>query len=167
METRELLTREQVAQLLAQALRFDAKLLTLLLASCVAFVVARFSWRLNLALLGFFTAANLLPPQSLPPPLLPMVKPCPSRIWRPRVAMVSLLPRATTTSLRPSPCITSRRWTSTTIFRFKIAERINVRTDENPVVTGFFYISYSELIIRYFLVYHRSFIIHLIRNDLR
>nr|WP_277626855.1 carbohydrate ABC transporter permease [Arsenicicoccus piscis] len=48
-----------------------AVLLTLLLASCVAFVVARFSWRLNLALLGFFTAANLLPPQAL---LIPVFK---------------------------------------------------------------------------------------------
>ncbi len=40
-------------------------LLTLLLSSMVAFVVARFSYRFNLALLGMFTAANLLPPQSL------------------------------------------------------------------------------------------------------
>jgi len=40
-------------------------LLTLLLSSMVAFVVSRFSYRFNLALLGMFTAANLLPPQSL------------------------------------------------------------------------------------------------------
>ena len=40
-------------------------LLSLLLASCVAFVIARFSWRLNLTLLGVFLAANLLPPQAL------------------------------------------------------------------------------------------------------
>ena len=32
---------------------------------CIAFVVARFSFKFNLALLGLFTAANLLPPQSL------------------------------------------------------------------------------------------------------
>lgn len=38
-----------------------AVLLTLFLSSCVAFVVARFSWKINIALLGFFLAANLLP----------------------------------------------------------------------------------------------------------
>jgi multiple sugar transport system permease protein len=42
-----------------------AVLLTLFIASCVAFVVARFSFRFNLALLGIFLAANLLPPQAL------------------------------------------------------------------------------------------------------
>ena len=42
-----------------------AVVLTLLLASCVAFVLARFSFRFNLTLLGFFLAANLLPPQAL------------------------------------------------------------------------------------------------------
>ena len=42
-----------------------AVVLTLLLASCVAFVLARFSFKLNLTLLGVFIAANLLPPQSL------------------------------------------------------------------------------------------------------
>ena len=41
-----------------------AVLLTLFLASCVAFVVARYSWRFNLLLLGLFTAANLLPQQA-------------------------------------------------------------------------------------------------------
>ena len=46
-----------------------AVLLTLFLASCVAFVVARFSFRFNLLLLGLFTAANLLPQQSLLIPL--------------------------------------------------------------------------------------------------
>jgi multiple sugar transport system permease protein len=40
-------------------------LLSLLLASCVAFVLARFSYRFNLTLLGVFMAANLLPPQAL------------------------------------------------------------------------------------------------------
>ena len=39
--------------------------LTLFLASCTAFILARFSYRFNLALLGVFLAANLLPPQSL------------------------------------------------------------------------------------------------------
>jgi len=43
--------------------------LTLLLASGVAFVIARFTWRFNLVLLGLFTAANLLPQQSLLIPL--------------------------------------------------------------------------------------------------
>ncbi len=46
-----------------------AVLLTLFLASCVAFVIARFSWRTNLILLGLFTAANLLPQQALLIPL--------------------------------------------------------------------------------------------------
>ncbi len=38
---------------------------SLLLASMVAFVLARFTYKFNLALLGLFTAANLLPPQAL------------------------------------------------------------------------------------------------------
>jgi multiple sugar transport system permease protein len=38
-------------------------LLTLLLASMVAFAVSRFSWRFNLVCLMLFTAGNLLPPQ--------------------------------------------------------------------------------------------------------
>jgi multiple sugar transport system permease protein len=42
---------------------------TLLLASMAAFVLARFSFRFNLAMLVFFTAANLLPPQALLIPL--------------------------------------------------------------------------------------------------
>jgi multiple sugar transport system permease protein len=46
-----------------------AVLLTLLLASMVGFVLARFSWRFNLILLGLFTAANLLPQQALLIPL--------------------------------------------------------------------------------------------------
>ena len=44
-------------------------LAALFLASCVAFVVSRFSFKFNLALLGMFTAANLLPQQSLLIPL--------------------------------------------------------------------------------------------------
>jgi multiple sugar transport system permease protein len=54
-----------------------AVLLTLALASGVAFVVSRFSYRFNLALLGFFTAANLLPPQSLVIPLFRMFREIP------------------------------------------------------------------------------------------
>ena len=44
-------------------------LLTLFLSSMVAFVIARFNWRFNIAMLGLFTAANLLPPQALLIPL--------------------------------------------------------------------------------------------------
>jgi multiple sugar transport system permease protein len=44
-------------------------LVTLLLASCVAFVLARFNFRFNLTLLALFTAANLLPQQALLVPL--------------------------------------------------------------------------------------------------
>ncbi len=47
---------------------------TLALASGVAFVVSRFSFRFNLLMLGFFTAANLLPPQSLVIPLYRMFR---------------------------------------------------------------------------------------------
>jgi multiple sugar transport system permease protein len=46
-----------------------AVLLTLLLASSAAYVLARFSFRFNLALLALFTAANLLPQQALLVPL--------------------------------------------------------------------------------------------------
>lgn len=42
-----------------------AVLLTLFMASCMAFVLARWSFKLNLTLLGVFIAANLLPPQAL------------------------------------------------------------------------------------------------------
>ncbi len=38
---------------------------SLFLACCVGFVLARFNYKFNLALLGLFTAANLLPPQAL------------------------------------------------------------------------------------------------------
>lgn len=51
-----------------------AVLLTLFLSCCVAFVVARFSFRFNLALLGLFTAANLLPPQALLIPVYRMFR---------------------------------------------------------------------------------------------
>jgi multiple sugar transport system permease protein len=42
-----------------------AVVITLALASAMAFVLTRFSFKLNVALLGFFLAANLLPPQAL------------------------------------------------------------------------------------------------------
>jgi multiple sugar transport system permease protein len=44
-------------------------IITLLLASCVAFVVSRFTFWFNIPLLVLFTAANLLPPQALLVPL--------------------------------------------------------------------------------------------------
>ncbi len=49
-------------------------LLTLLLASMMAFAVSRFSWRFNVTLLIMFTAGNLLPPQALAAPLFSMFK---------------------------------------------------------------------------------------------
>ncbi|MGC4889021.1 carbohydrate ABC transporter permease [Micromonospora sp. RP3T] len=58
-----------------------AVLLTLFLASCVAFVIARFSWKLNIALLGLFTAANLLPQQALLIPLFRMFTQIPLPAW--------------------------------------------------------------------------------------
>ncbi|MCA0179832.1 MAG: carbohydrate ABC transporter permease [Actinobacteria bacterium] len=58
-----------------------AVLLTLFLSCCVAFVVSRFSWRFNLALLGLFTAANLLPPQALLIPVYRMFRQIPMPTW--------------------------------------------------------------------------------------
>jgi multiple sugar transport system permease protein len=49
-----------------------AMAITLFFAACVAFVVARLSFRFNLALLIVFLAANLLPPQVVVPPLYRM-----------------------------------------------------------------------------------------------
>src|SRR4051794_14334802 len=46
-----------------------AVILTLIAASAVAFVLARFSWRLNLTALLALVAANLLPPQILAAPI--------------------------------------------------------------------------------------------------
>ncbi len=46
-----------------------AVILVLLLASMMAFAVSRYSWRLNVAMLMLFTAANLLPPQVIITPL--------------------------------------------------------------------------------------------------
>jgi multiple sugar transport system permease protein len=51
-----------------------AVLLTLFLSSCMAFVLARFSFRFNLTLLGVFLAANLLPQQALLIPLFRMFR---------------------------------------------------------------------------------------------
>ena len=48
-----------------------AVVLTLFLASMVAFVLARFNWTFNIVMLGAFTAGNLLPPQAL---LIPVYK---------------------------------------------------------------------------------------------
>jgi len=58
-----------------------AVLLTLLLSSMVAFVVARFSYRFNLALLGMFLAANLLPPQALLIPIYRMFRAVQVPLW--------------------------------------------------------------------------------------
>ena len=58
-----------------------AVLLTLFLASCVAFVVARYSFRFNLLLLGLFTAANLLPQQALLIPLFRAYREIPLPLW--------------------------------------------------------------------------------------
>ena len=49
-----------------------ALLITLLLSSMVAFVVARFSFRFNIVLLTLFTAGNLLPQQAIITPLFKM-----------------------------------------------------------------------------------------------
>jgi multiple sugar transport system permease protein len=51
-----------------------AVLLTLFLSSCMAFVLSRFTFKLNLTLLGLFLAANLLPPQSLLIPVYRMFR---------------------------------------------------------------------------------------------
>lgn len=51
-----------------------AVLLTLLLASTVAFAVSRFSWRFNITILIMFTAGNMLPPQVLATPLFQLYK---------------------------------------------------------------------------------------------
>lgn len=54
-----------------------AVLLTLFLSSLMAFVLARFSYRFNLTLLGVFLAANLLPPQALLIPVFKMFREIP------------------------------------------------------------------------------------------
>jgi multiple sugar transport system permease protein len=49
-------------------------IITIALASMVAFAVSRFSWRFNVTLLIMFTAGNMLPPQVLATPLFEMFK---------------------------------------------------------------------------------------------
>jgi multiple sugar transport system permease protein len=46
-----------------------AVIVTIIVASMVAFAVSRFSWRFNLVILLIFTAGNLLPPQVIIVPL--------------------------------------------------------------------------------------------------
>jgi len=58
-----------------------AVVLTLFLSACVAFVLARFSFRFNIVLLGLFTAANLLPQQSLLIPLFRLYRMIPLPYW--------------------------------------------------------------------------------------
>ncbi len=49
-------------------------IVTLFLASLMAFAVSRFSWRFNVTLLILFTAGNLLPPQVLATPVFEMYR---------------------------------------------------------------------------------------------
>lgn len=58
-----------------------AVVLTLFLSSMVAFVLARFSYRFNLTLLGIFLAANLLPPQALLIPVFRMFREVPMPLF--------------------------------------------------------------------------------------
>jgi multiple sugar transport system permease protein len=58
-----------------------AVVFTLFLASCVAFVISRFSFRFNIFMLGLFTAANLLPQQSLLIPLFRLFRSVPVPLW--------------------------------------------------------------------------------------
>jgi multiple sugar transport system permease protein len=58
-----------------------AVILTLLLASFVAFAVSRFDVRVNLALLMLFTAGNLLPPQVIITPLYRLYLEIPLPYW--------------------------------------------------------------------------------------
>ena len=58
-----------------------AVVLTLLLSACVAFVLARFSFRFNLTMLGIFIAANLLPPQALLIPIYRAFRSIPVPMW--------------------------------------------------------------------------------------
>ena len=59
----------------------SAVTITLALASCMAFVLARFSFRFNMAMLAFFVAANLLPPQALLVPVYRMYLAIPVPSW--------------------------------------------------------------------------------------
>lgn len=51
-----------------------AVLVTLFLASLMAFAVSRFSWKFNVTLLIVFTAGNMLPPQVLATPVFEMFR---------------------------------------------------------------------------------------------
>lgn len=64
-------TRGEFAQFYLNSLivTIPAVILTLFIASMIAFAVSRFSWRFNLGLLMLFTAGNLLPPQVIIVPL--------------------------------------------------------------------------------------------------
>ncbi len=55
--------------------------LTLFMSACVAFVLSRFSFKLNLPLLALFLAANLLPPQALLIPVYRMFRAIPAPEW--------------------------------------------------------------------------------------
>ena len=68
-------------------------MLTIFLASLVAFVLARFSYRFNLTLLGVFLAANLLPPQALLVPVFRIYReiPLPAFMSETRAAAGKLL----------------------------------------------------------------------------
>jgi len=56
-------------------------LLTLFLSSCMAFVLARFSFKFNLTLLAVFLAANLLPQQALLIPIYRMFRAAEVPFW--------------------------------------------------------------------------------------
>jgi multiple sugar transport system permease protein len=58
-----------------------AVVLTLFMSACVAFVLSRFSFKLNLPLLALFLAANLLPPQALLIPVYRMFRAIPAPDW--------------------------------------------------------------------------------------
>jgi multiple sugar transport system permease protein len=55
--------------------------ITLFLASCMAFVLARFNFKFNLTLLAFFLSANLLPPQALLVPVYRMFRAVQLPFW--------------------------------------------------------------------------------------
>ena len=58
-----------------------AVLITLFLASCMGFVLSRFTFKLNLTLLAIFLAANLLPPQALLIPVYRMFRSAQVPFW--------------------------------------------------------------------------------------
>lgn len=65
-----------------------AVFLTLFLSSLVAFVLARFSYRFNLALLALFLAANLMPPQALLIPVYRMFREIPLPLFMSETGVV-------------------------------------------------------------------------------